>query len=96
MNLVHNTCRCSLISLLLINDMDFQDTSIEKVPETINTISENLCKHLVFAKFCKKRAINRGDERYIYEINGKAMTDFLRESKKQLLLVHRKKRSAVN
>ena len=63
--------------------LDFQNTSIEKVPETINTISENSCKHLVFAKFHKKRA-NHGDERYIYEINRKAMTDFLRESAQQL------------
>jgi hypothetical protein len=95
MNLVHNTYRCSLISLLLFNDMDFQDTSIEKVPETINTISENLCKHLVLLSFIRSGVLTTA-KRDIYEINGKAMTDFLRESKKQLLLVHRKNRSAVN
>ena len=74
--------------------MDFQDTSIEKVPETINTISENLCKHLVL-KFIRSGVLTTG-KRDIYEINGEAMTDFLMESKKQILLVNRKKRSAVN
>ena len=77
--------------MLLLFDKEFSGYDIEKAPETINTISENLCRHLVLAaRPYKKRVINHGDERYVYEIYGKAMANLLKQSKRQLSIVHRK------
>ena len=55
-------------------------------------LSENLSRYLVIAvKSYEKRTINHGDERYVYQIYGKAMANLLKEGKKQLSLVQRKK-----
>jgi DNA-binding transcriptional ArsR family regulator len=73
----------ALVSLLLLFNKESSGYDIQKVPETINSISENLCRYLVLAaKPYKKRVINHGDERYVYEIYGKAMTNLLKQSKK--------------
>ena len=42
------------------------------------------------AKSYENRIINHGDERYVYEIFGKAIMNLLKEDKKQLL-VHTEK-----
>ena len=82
----------AVVSLLLIYNKELLGYEIEKTPETINTISENLSRHLVMAaKPYEKRVINHGDERYVYEIYGKAMTKLLNETKKQLPYIQRKK-----
>ena len=82
----------SAVSLLLIYDKELLGYDIEQTPETINTISENLSRHLVIAaKPYEKRVVNHGDERHVYEIYGKAITNLLNETKKQLFLVQRKK-----
>jgi hypothetical protein len=55
-------------------------------------ISEKLSRHLVMAaKPYENRIIDHGDERYVYEIYGKAMTDLLKEDKKQISYIQRKK-----
>ena len=79
----------ALVSLLLMYNKEFD---IEQTPETINTISEDLSRHLVMAaRPYEKRIINHGDERYVYEIYAKAMTNLLNETKKQLSSTQRKK-----
>jgi DNA-binding transcriptional ArsR family regulator len=81
------------VSLLLLYDKELSAYDIEQTPETINAISENLSRYLVMAaKSYEKQVINHGDERYVYEIYGKAMANLLKESKKQLSLVQRKRR----
>src|SRR5919202_2001503 len=56
----------ALFSLLLMYNKEF---NIEQTTETINTISEDLSRHLVMAaRPYEKRIINHGDERYVYEI----------------------------
>jgi hypothetical protein len=80
------------VSLLLLYSKELSAYDIEQTPETINAISENLSRYLVIAaKSYEKRTINHGDERYVYEIYGKAMANLLKEGKKQLSLVQRKK-----
>jgi DNA-binding transcriptional ArsR family regulator len=80
------------VSLLLLYNKELSAYDIEQNPETINAISENLSRYLVIAaKSYEKRVINHGDERYVYEIYGKAMANLLKEGKKQLSLVQRKK-----
>jgi DNA-binding transcriptional ArsR family regulator len=80
------------VSLLLVYNKELSPYDIEQTPETINAISENLSRYLVMAaKSYEKQVINHGDERYVYEIYGKAMANLLKESKKQLSLVQRKK-----
>jgi DNA-binding transcriptional ArsR family regulator len=81
------------VSLLLVYNKELSPYDIEQTPETINAISENLSRYLVMAaKSYEKQVINHGDERYVYEIYGKAMANLLKESKKQLSLVQRKRR----
>jgi DNA-binding transcriptional ArsR family regulator len=81
------------VSLLLLYNKELSAYDIEQTPETINAISENLSRYLVMAaKSYEKQVINHGDERYVYEIYGKAMANLLKESKKQLSLVQRKRR----
>jgi DNA-binding transcriptional ArsR family regulator len=75
----------ALVSLLLIYNKEYSAFNIEQTSEMINTISENLSRHLVMsAKPYEKRVVNHGEETYVYEIYGKAMTNLLNESKKQL------------
>jgi DNA-binding transcriptional ArsR family regulator len=82
----------TLVSFLLLYNKEFLGCDVVQTPETINTISENFSRHLVMAaKPYEKRLINHGDERYIYEIYGKAMTNLLDETKKQLSSIQRKK-----
>ena len=82
----------AVVSLLLLWNEEILAYDIEQTPETINAISEDVSRYLVkVAKHYEKRVINHGDERYVYEIYGKAMTNLLKEGKKQLSLVQRKK-----
>ena len=81
------------VSLLLLYNKELSPNDIEQTSETINAISENLSRYLVMAaKSYEKQAINHGDERYVYEIYGKAMANLFKEGKKQLSLIQRKKR----
>jgi hypothetical protein len=43
------------------------------------------------AKSYESRIINHGDEKYVYEIYGKAIMNLLNEDKKQLSYIQRKK-----
>jgi DNA-binding transcriptional ArsR family regulator len=80
------------VSLLLLYNKELSAYDIEQNPETINAISQNLSRYLVIAaKSYEKRVINHGDERYVYDIYGKAMANLLKEGKKRLSLVQRKK-----
>lgn len=82
----------ALVSLLLMYNKEFSGLDIEQTPEMINTISENLSRHLVMAaKPYEKQVINHGDERYVYEVYGRAMTNLLNETKKQLSYIQTKK-----
>ena len=81
------------VSLLLLYNKELSAYDIEQSPDTINAISENLSRYLVMAaKYYEKQIINHGDERYVYEIYGKAMTNLLKEGEKRVSLVQRKKR----
>ena len=65
---------------------------IEYTTNAINMISENLSRHLIMAaKPYENRIIDHGDERYVYEIYGRAMTNLLNETKKQLSYIQTKK-----
>ena len=82
----------ALVFLLLMYNKEFSGLDIEQTPEMINTISENLSRYLVMvAKPYEKQVINNGDERYVYEIYGRAMTNLLNETKKQLSYIQTKK-----
>jgi DNA-binding transcriptional ArsR family regulator len=83
----------ALVSLLLLYDKKLSLAyKIKYTPEAINYISENLSRHLVIAaKSYENRIINHGDERYVYEIYGKAVTNLLKEDKKQISYIERKK-----
>ena len=81
----------SVVSLLLLYNKELSTYDIEQTPEAINAISENLSRYLVMAaKSYESKIINHGDERYIYEIYGKAMFTLLKEDK-QLSYILRKK-----
>ena len=81
------------VSLLLLYNKELSAYDIEQSPDTINAISENLSRYLVMAaKYYEKQIINHGDERYVYEIYGKAITNLLKEGEKRVSLVQRKKR----
>jgi DNA-binding transcriptional ArsR family regulator len=82
----------TLISFLLVYNEEFSSFNIEQTPETINTISENLSRHIVMAaRPYEKRIINHGDERYVYKIYGKAMNNLLKGYKKQMSYIQRNK-----
>jgi DNA-binding transcriptional ArsR family regulator len=83
----------AVISLHLLYNKELSSAyDIEYTPEAINSISEKLSRHLVMAaKSYEDRIINHGDEKYIYEIYGKAMTNLLKENKKQLPYIQRKR-----
>ena len=81
------------VSLLLLYNKELSVYDIEQTAETINALSENLSRYLVMAaKYYEKQIINHGDERYVYEIYGKAMTNLLKEGEKRVSLVQRKKK----
>ena len=75
----------AVISLLTLNKKGSSSLSssyIEKTPEVINTISENLSRFLVYtAKSYEKQTVNHADERIIYEIYRKALGSLLKDSK---------------
>jgi DNA-binding transcriptional ArsR family regulator len=76
----------AVISLLTLNKKVSSSLSssyyIEKTPEVINTISENLSRFLVYtAKSYEKQTVNHADERIIYEIYRKALGSLLKDSK---------------
>ena len=75
----------AVISLLTLNKKGSSSLSsyyIEKTPEVINTISENLSRFLVYtAKSYEKQTVNHADERIIYEIYRKALGSVLKDSK---------------
>jgi DNA-binding transcriptional ArsR family regulator len=84
----------AIVSLLLLNNKESSSSNydIEYTPEAINTISEKLSRYLVIAaKPYENRIINHGDEKYIYEIYGKAIANLLKEGKMQLSYIQRKK-----
>jgi DNA-binding transcriptional ArsR family regulator len=82
----------ALASLLLLYDKKLSLAyKIKNTPEAINYISESLSRQLVIAaKSYENRIINHGDERYVYEIYGKAVTNLLKEGKKQIPSIERK------
>jgi hypothetical protein len=80
----------SVVSLLLVYNKKLSTFDIAQTPEAINAISENLSRYLIIAaKSYQKRGINHSDERYIYEIYGKAILSLLKEYK-QLSYIQRK------
>jgi hypothetical protein len=84
--------RAVISFLLMCNDELSSAYDIEYIPDAINMISENLSQHLIIAaKSYENRTINHGDERYVYEIYGKAIMNLLKEDKKQLPYIQRKK-----
>ena len=82
----------AVVSLLLLYNKELPSAyDIEYTPEAINTISEKLSRHLVMAaKPYENRIINHGDEKYVFEIYGKAISNLLKEDKKQLPCIQRK------
>jgi DNA-binding transcriptional ArsR family regulator len=80
----------SVVSLLLVYNKKLSTFDIEKTPEAINAVSENLSRYLIIsAKSYQKSVINHSDERYVYEIYGKAILSLLKEYK-QLSYIRRK------
>ena len=75
----------AVISLLTLNKKGSSSLSsyyIEKTPEVVNTISENLSRFLIYtAKSYEKQTVNHADERIIYEIYRKALGSLLKDSK---------------
>jgi DNA-binding transcriptional ArsR family regulator len=85
----------AVVSLLLLWNEEISAYNIEQTPETINAISEDVSRYLVkVAKTYEKRVINHGDERYVYEIYGKAITNLLKEGRKELFYTKRKNNSS--
>jgi hypothetical protein len=85
----------AVVSLLLLWNEEISAYDIEQTPETINAISEDVSRYLVkVAKPYEKRIINHGDERYVYEIYGKAITNLLKEGRKELFYTKRKNNSS--
>ena len=82
----------AVVSLLSLYNKELPSAyDIEYTPEAINTISEQLSRHLVMAaKPYENRIINHGDEKYVFEIYGKAISNLLKEDKKQLPYIQRK------
>ena len=83
----------AVVSLLMMYNKELSSAhEIEYTPDAINTISEKLSRHLIMAaKSYESRIINHGDEKYVYEIYGKAIMNLLNEDKKQLSYIQRKK-----
>jgi DNA-binding transcriptional ArsR family regulator len=82
----------AVLSLLLYNEQLSSDYEIEHTTEAINRISEKLSRHLIIAaKSYENKTINHGDEHNVYEIYAKAIANLLKEDKKQLSYIQRKK-----
>jgi DNA-binding transcriptional ArsR family regulator len=82
----------AVVSLLLMYNEDLSsDYKIEHTAETINRISEKLSRHLIMAaKAYENKTINHDDEHNVYEIYAKAISNLLKEDKKQLSYIQRK------
>jgi DNA-binding transcriptional ArsR family regulator len=82
----------AVVSLLLMYNEDLSsDYKIEHTTEAINRISEKLSRHLIMAaKSYENKTINHGDEQNVYEIYAKAISNLLKEDKKQLSYIQRK------
>jgi DNA-binding transcriptional ArsR family regulator len=82
----------AVVSLLLMYNEDLSsDYKIEHTAETINRISEKLSRHLIMAaKSYENKTINHDDEHNVYEIYAKAISNLLKEDKKQLSYMQRK------
>ena len=75
----------AVVSLLMLNKkgLSLSHYRPDQTPEAINAISENLSRILVnTARSYKKRIVNHSDERIIYEIYGKALSNFLNEQER--------------
>jgi DNA-binding transcriptional ArsR family regulator len=84
--------RAVLSLLLMYNEQLSSDYEIEHTTEAINRISEKLSRHLIIAaKSYENKTINHGDEQNVYEIYAKAIANLLKEDKKQLSYIQRKK-----
>jgi DNA-binding transcriptional ArsR family regulator len=83
----------AVVSLLLVYNEELSSAyEIEHTPDAINMTSEKLSRHLItVAKSYENRTTNHGDERCVYEIYGKAIMNLLRDDKKQLSYIQRKK-----
>jgi DNA-binding transcriptional ArsR family regulator len=83
----------AVVSLLLMYNEELSSAyEIEHTPDAINMTSEKLSRHLItVAKSYENRTTNHGDERCVYEIYGKAIMNLLRDDKKQLSYIQRKK-----
>ena len=78
--------------LLMYNEQLSSDYEIEHTTEAINRISEKLSRHLIIAaKSYENKTINHGDEQNVYKIYAKAIANLLKEDKKQLSYIQRKK-----
>jgi DNA-binding transcriptional ArsR family regulator len=84
--------RAVLSLLLMYNEQLSSDYEIEHTTEAINRISEKLSRHLIIAaKSYENKTINHGNEQNVYEIYAKAIANLLKEDKKQLSYIQRKK-----
>ena len=84
--------RAVLSLLLMYNEQLSSDYEIEHSTEAINRISEKLSRHLIIAaKSYENKTINHGDEQNVYKIYAKAIANLLKEDKKQLSYIQRKK-----
>jgi len=83
----------AVVSLLSMYNNEISSAyEIEHTPDAINIVSEKLSRHLIIAaKSYENRTINHGDESYVYEIYGRAIMNLLKEDKKQLSYIQRKK-----
>jgi DNA-binding transcriptional ArsR family regulator len=83
----------AVVSLLSMYNNEISSAyEIEHTPDAINIVSEKLSRHIIIAaKSYENRTINHGDESYVYEIYGKAIMNLLKEDKKQLSYIQRKK-----
>ena len=83
----------AVVSLLSMYNNEISSAyEIEHTPDAINIVAEKLSRHLIIAaKSYENRTINHGDESYVYEIYGKAIMNLLKEDKKQLSYIQRKK-----
>lgn len=83
----------AVVSLLSMYNNELSPVyEIEHTPDATNMISEKLSRHLITAaKSYENRTANHGYERYVYEIYGKAIMNLLKDDKKQLSYIQRKK-----
>ncbi|HET7344592.1 MAG TPA: helix-turn-helix domain-containing protein [Nitrososphaeraceae archaeon] len=90
--------RAVVVSLLVLNRTVLSSSSsqssmyaIDKTPESIDAISEDLSRFLVkTAKSYEDKVVNHGDESIIYEIYSKALSRLLKEKNIRNSLLVRK------